>query len=127
MSPESIALIVTTLASLAGVAKAIAEARKARYEKEKAELETARAELEAARADKAEKTTHAVIEGVEKVKKTLVESNLAQYLQDEIQSVATERGVEGDLNKMVKNVRKTTALDRTKLLEKLSDENECAK
>lgn len=116
MSPEIIALIMTTIGGLAAAIKAIADARKAKHEAAKAKVE---AEIERLRAEQAEQTTNAVIEGVEKAKKTLSEGNLAQYLQNEIQGVATERGVEDRLNKMVKNVRLTGTLNRAKLIEKL--------
>jgi len=122
MSPETVALILTTLGGVAAAVKAMAEAKKAQAEKEKAEAERQKAELEAKRADEAEKTTNAVIAGVEKAKKTLHESNLALYLQGEIQGVAQEAGVEEKLNKMVKKVKNTTFLDRSKLLEKLDED-----
>lgn len=121
MSPEIMALILTTLGGVAAAVKARAEAKKARLEKEKAELEKEKAELEKERADKAEKTTSAIIRGVEKAKMTLNEANLGQYLQDEIQGSATEHGVEENLNKMVKNIKNTTALDRSKLIERLEE------
>ena len=122
MSPETIALILTTIGGVTAAVKAIAEARKAKHEAARAEAEAEKAEAERLRAEKAEQTTTAVIEGVEKAKATLFESNLAQYLQDEIQGVATERGVEERLNKMVKKVKRATGgLDRAKLIEKLEE------
>jgi hypothetical protein len=114
MSPEIIALIMTTLGGVAAAIKAVAEARKAKFEAQ-------RAELEASRADEAEKTTNAIIHGVEKAKKTLCEQNLGQYLTDEIRGVALERGVEDRLNEMVKSVKKTNRLDKDKLREMLEE------
>jgi hypothetical protein len=117
MSPEIIMLIMTTLGGIAAAIKAVAEARKARFE---AEARIA----EAKRADEAEKTTNAVIAGVERAKMTLGEANLAQYLQDEIKYSAEEQGVEGNLNKMVKKARNTGILDRSKLFDKLDEQSE---
>lgn len=112
MSTETIALIASTLTALLAAIKAIAEARKAKYEA------AARA-AEAAAREEAEKTTDAVIKGVERAKRTLGEANLAQFLVDEIKSVATDDGVEEGLNKRVKAVKKTGRLDRDKLKEML--------
>jgi hypothetical protein len=114
MSPETIALIFTTLGGIAAMVKSMADAKRAQAEKEKAEIE-------AKRADEAEKTTNAVIAGVERAKRTVCNADLAQYLQDEIQIVAEERGVEERLNKMVKRVKNTTFLDRSKLIDKLEE------
>jgi hypothetical protein len=121
MSAETMIAIMTTLAGIAAAAKAVAEARKAKYEARKAEAEAMRADTEASRADEAEKTTGAVIDGIENAKRTMGESDLAHYLQEEIRSVAIERGVEGKLSGMVKQARETRGLDRGKLLEKLED------
>ena len=113
MNPETVALIMTTIGGVMTAVKAIAEARKAKYE-------AARAEAEASRADEAEKTTTAVIGGVENAKRTLAEQNLAQYLEDEIQDVATSHGVEENLNKIVKRAKSNT-FDKAKLLDKLNE------
>ena len=112
MSPETLALILTAVGAIAGAVKARAEAQKAKHE-------AARAEAEARRAEEAEKTTAAVIDGVERAKRTLGEQNLADYLSNEIRGVATERGVEDKLNGMVKARRATMRVDKDKLRETL--------
>ena len=114
MSAETIALIMTTLAGVTAAVKAVAEARKARFEAEKALVEKERA-------DEAEKTTDAVIRGVENAKRTLGEVSLAQHLQNEIQNVAKECGIEEKLNKRVKSIKKTIQFDRSKLLDRLDE------
>ena len=108
MTAETIALIASTLAGITAAVKAIAEARKARFE--------AQARIEA------EKTTDAIILGVENAKRTLGEANLAQYLTDEIKSAAANTGVEEKLNKRVKQVKSTAHFDRSRLMKKLDEE-----
>lgn len=111
MEAETIIVVLSTLGGLAAAVKVIAEARKAKFERKKAQIEVARAQ-------KAEKTTNAIIYGVEKAKRT-VHKDLAQYLSDEIRGVAELEGVEPDLNKMVKDIKSTKFLSRDKLKEKL--------
>ena len=116
MSPETIALIFTTLGGIAAMVKSMADAKKAQAEKEKAEIE-------AKRADEAEKTTDAVIRGVEKAKRTVfAETNFGELLAEEIRAEATNTGVEEGLNKRVRRVKGTASLDRSKLLDKLEEE-----
>lgn len=115
MSPETIALIFTTLGGIAAMLKSMADAKKAQAEKEKAEIESRRA-------DEAEKTTDAVIRGVEKAKRTVFkETNYGELLAEEIRAEATITGVEEGLNKRVKRVKATTHLDRAKLMDKLDE------
>jgi hypothetical protein len=113
MSGETIALIMTALAGIAAAVKAVAEARKAKYE-------AAARIAEAERADEAEKTTDAVIKGINKAKATM-SGDLARYLQDEIKTVALADGVEEKLNKRVKKIKRTEKLDKNKLLDLLDE------
>lgn len=118
MEAETIALIATTIGGVTAAIKAIAEARKARFE---AEARIA----ESKRADEAEKTTDAIIRGVEKAKKTVFgETNYGELLAEEIRSEATNCGVEEKLNKKVKHIRGTTHLDRSKLMRRLEENGE---
>lgn len=111
MSNEIIALILTAIAGITAAIKALAEARRAKYESE------ARI-TEALRADRAEKTTDAVIKGIQSAKKTMSEP-LAQHLQDEIRHIAIIDGVEDNLNSRVSSIKKTEKLDRARLLDSL--------
>ena len=108
MSAETIIAIVTTIGGIAAAIKSIADARKARYE--------------AAARVEAEKTTDAVIKGVERAKMTLGERNLGHLLSDEIKLCATEDGVEEKLNKRVRKIKATVVLSKDKLLEKLKED-----
>lgn len=111
MSTEVIIAICTTIGGIAALAKSIVDARKARYEKEKAKIESARA-------DEAEKTTNALIDGVEKAK-TRYEVDVSHYLEDEIQKAAESYGVDNTL----KTLRKahTIRFDKSTLKEKLEE------
>lgn len=107
MSAEIITAIVSAIVAIAAAIRSIADARKARYE--------AAARLEA------ERTTEAVIKGVERAKMTLGEKNLAHLLSDEIKSCAEEHGVEERLNQRVKKIKNTLSYNKEKLREKLEE------
>lgn len=107
MNAEIIIAIVTTVGGIAAAIKSVADARRARYEAQ------ARAE--------AEKTTEAVIKGVEQAKKTVLGADYAHLLSAEIKSVAEEQGVEEKLNARVKKIKNTLSWDKSKLLEKLEE------
>lgn len=105
MNTETIALILTTVTAIAAAVKAMAEAKKASLEK--------------VRADKAERSTEAVVKGVEKFKSTMLEKNISKFLTDEIQSHAKADGIEEDLNKVMEKVKKTKVYSSEELRKRL--------